>query len=173
MELDEFRDLFEEEHHWVEKHIRDLLTGLDEFKLDRVHEAIDRLNIILGPHFRYEEEALYPALKEVHGRIYVKRLYDSHEGTIHTIRKFNNQLENNELGRGSVPEARDLVNGWLLPHVSDCEGLSIVFEDLSKEQINNVCRIRNEALNDGINLLEWADSHRERPEFGTLSILDS
>jgi hypothetical protein len=169
---DEFKDMFEEEHQWAETHMRTLLDSLDQFEPERAEQAIEQLNNILGPHFRYEEEALYPALRDIHGRIYVKRLYDSHEGTIHAIRKLKRWLNNNEFTRGNVSEAVELINGWMLPHVSDCQGLSIVFEDLSEETLKDVAEVRQEALDEEVPLLEWADTIRTGPEFGTLRIFD-
>jgi len=55
-----------------------------------------------------------------------------------------------------------LIRG-LLPHVSDCEGLSIMVERLPEEKVDTVLEARDRARQEDLNLLEWADSVRERP----------
>ncbi|MFB6357298.1 MAG: hemerythrin domain-containing protein [bacterium] len=169
IELEEFGELFEEEHRSILDQTKSLIERLRETQTPDISNEVDKLNELLGPHFRYEEEALYPSLKEEYGRVYVKRLYDSHEGTIHTVRKLKGMTEDNEV---KTREALELIYGWLLPHVSDCEGLSIMVDQIPSDTLDNIVESRQRAHDEGLDLLTWADRRREKPDFGTLTIYE-
>jgi len=42
----------------------DLIQAFQDRNLSRARELLGRVAALTGPHFRYEEEALYPALTE-------------------------------------------------------------------------------------------------------------
>lgn len=169
MDRETFEELFKEEHRTILETIEQLTEKLRNSQNPNVESNIRKLNELLGPHFRYEEETLYPSLQDRYGRIYVKRLYDSHEGTIHTVRKLMDMVENTSM---KTNEGLDLVYGWLLPHVSDCEGLSIMVDQIPEDAIDEIAEAREKAREEGLDLLTWADRKRERPEFGTLTIFN-
>ena len=50
----------------------------------------------------------------------------------------------------------------ILPHVSDCDGLSIMVERLPAETITDVFAVRERARETGLDLLTWAGTVRER-----------
>lgn len=167
MNRSEFEETFKKEHRTILDNIKQLTDDVKERNTVEVAESIDELNTLLGPHFRYEEETLYPSLKDQYGRIYVKRLYDSHEGTIHTIRKLKDMVENTHFDKN---KALDLIYGWLLPHVSDCEGLSIMVDQIPDDAMDEIAKARRKAKEENLDLLTWADQVRRNPGFGTLSI---
>lgn len=169
MDRTEFEDLFKKEHQSILEDTERLIERIRNGTNPDVEDEVNRLNDHLGPHFRYEEEALYPSLKDQYGRIYVKRLYDSHEGTIHTLRKINDMIQNNSLNQS---KALELIYGWLLPHVSDCEGLSIMVDQIPPVAIEKIIQARERAKSENLDLLTWADQEREEPDFGTLTIYD-
>jgi len=172
MDLEEFQSAFEEEHRTVRDTAESLLEYLRTLEREKVQNNVNKLNKILGPHFRYESEALYPALRDYYGKIYMKRLYDSHEGTVHAVRKMKNKFLSGRYNNGFTSEAIDLVRGWIQPHVSDCEGLSIMLENVPENAINDIVEAREAAFEDDVNLIDWADDLRKRPDFATLSIYD-
>jgi hypothetical protein len=49
----------------------------------------------------------------------------------------------------------------VLPHVSDCDGLSIMVERLPEQEVQGVFCARAREVN--LNLLEWVDQVRGRP----------
>lgn len=51
----------------------------------------------------------------------------------------------------------------ILPHVSDCEGLSIMVERLGDEKVRSVLNARRRARDANPNPLEWAEKTRGRP----------
>lgn len=169
MNRKEFEEQFQDEHRTILEETEQLIEKLREGMNPDISKEVNQLNELLGPHFRYEEEALYPSLHDEYGRIYVKRLYDSHEGTIHTLRK----LKKGEDGSLNNSEALDAVYGWLLPHVSDCEGLSIMVGQIPEEDLDEIAEARERAHEVGLDLLTWADEVRENSGFGTLTIYNS
>lgn len=170
MNKEKFSQAFEDEHRRIMDTVETLTARLRDGNYSDIAEEVEELNELLGPHFRYEEEALYPSLKDQYGRVYVKRLYDSHEGTIHTIRKLMRMVDNSNINR---TQALELVHGWVMPHVSDCEGLSIMVGQIPEEDLDRITEVRDEAWDEGLDLLTWADKHRSDPDFGTLSIYNS
>ncbi|MFB6346883.1 MAG: hemerythrin domain-containing protein [bacterium] len=169
MDQTEFEELFKEEHQSILQDTERLIRRIENSTSPDIEDEIDTLNDHLGPHFRYEEEALYPSLEDQYGRIYVKRLYDSHEGTIYTLRKLREMVVNNSLNQS---KALELIYGWLLPHVSDCEGLSIMVDQIPSVAIDEITRARERANSENLDLLTWADRERGEPDFGTLTIYD-
>ena len=59
-------------------------------------------------------------------------------------------------------QAVHLVRG-ILPHVSDCEGLSIMVEVLPESISENILKTRERAHKDNFDLITWAIEVRKRP----------
>jgi len=66
------------------------------------------------------------------------------------------------LSDAEVAEALRHVRG-MLPHVSDCEGLSIMVERFPDDQVEFVLDARQRSLREGRDLITWARDIRERP----------
>jgi len=67
-----------------------------------------------------------------------------------------------ELNEADVRHATGLVRE-ILPHVSDCEGLSIMAETLPARQLQEILDRRDACNRDGLDLLQWATRLRKRP----------
>lgn len=52
----------------------------------------------------------------------------------------------------------------LLPHVSDCEGFSILVERLPERDVSRILAARHRAWSERLDLLRWADEVRTRPD---------
>ena len=50
----------------------------------------------------------------------------------------------------------------ILPHVSDCEGLSIMVERLDDEIVNTICDSMENARKENPPLIEWSETTRNR-----------
>jgi hypothetical protein len=115
-----------------------------------------------GPHFRYEEEALYPALVGIFGQEYVGKLLADHDRVIGAAERLVVLSGQDRLSDAEVAEALGHVRG-MLPHVSDCEGLSIMVERFPDDQVECVLDARPRSLSEGRDLITWARDIRERP----------
>ncbi len=160
--LDVFTE-FKEDH----RKIRDMLFGLKD-KLEKkdpqgAREILGKLNTFVGPHFRYEEEGLYPALRPIL-EDYVDSLIEDHDGAIATARKLAEIVQKDTLTDADAQEGRQGVLS-ILPHVSDCDGLSVFMESIQKvhpEEIEQIAHKIEECREAGLPLLEWADTVRLR-----------
>jgi hypothetical protein len=156
-----FSALFREEHRAV----RDLLLALvDAFEARDTLAAralLAELAAAAGPHFRYEEESLYPALVPIFGAEYVDKLLGDHDLAIVSARRLVELASGDALNEEESREAVRLVRG-ILPHVSDCEGLTIMVELLPDATVETLLETREAALADGLDLLAWAAGPRGR-----------
>ncbi len=149
---------FREEH----RHVRDLLIDLRQAfqaqDVSRSRAIMGELNTVCGPHFRYEEETLYPALRPILGE-YVDKLIESHDGIIETARAAAALTQQPSL---SPQDAQAGVAGALsiIPHVSDCDGLIIMLEKLDEAEMARISRNILDCRQEGLTLLDWADTVR-------------
>lgn len=157
-----FTTMFRQEH----REVRDLLFELiDAFQARDIAQAqalLGRVAALTGPHFRYEEECLYPNLVDLFGSDYVDKLYGDHDGAVRTARRLVELAGLGELTDAQVAEAVAGVRS-ILPHVSDCDGLSIMVERFTDERIDDIFQTRRAALDADVDLLTWAATIRSRP----------
>jgi hypothetical protein len=156
-----FTDVFRQEH----RQVRDLLFDLiDAFRARDSAEAralTVRIAALTGPHFRYEEESLYPSLVDVFGADYVEKLLGDHDGAVRTARRLVELAAVDDLTDAQVEEAVAAARS-ILPHVSDCDGLSIMVERFPTDRIESIFETRQRALDDDVDLLTWAADIRSR-----------
>jgi hypothetical protein len=159
---DDFTAMFRAEH----RQVRDVLLGLIEAfgarDRSRVSTLLAETARLTGPHFRYEEEALYPVLSRIFGSPYIEHLFEEHDGAIGRARALVALAESDQLTDEDAARAVRLVRE-ILPHVSDCDGLSVMVEVLPAEPVRSVFAARDRAFEAGLGLLEWADTIRGRP----------
>ncbi|MBI4446134.1 MAG: hemerythrin domain-containing protein [Acidobacteria bacterium] len=115
-----------------------------------------------GPHFRYEEEVMYPALVEIFGQKYVDKLYADHNRVIGSAERLVQLIGKDTWSGEAVEEGLELVRG-MLPHVSDCDGLSIMVERLPEATVQSILDARERCNTAGLDLLRWAKELRKRP----------
>ena len=153
----EFRD----DHRQVRDGLLDIMDALKSKDVIKAREILGNLNIAIGPHFRYEEETLYPTLKVFLGE-YVDQLLSEHDGVITTARTCAELLANETLTDDEAESASSAARELLI-HVSNCDGLAILSERLSSEELDNMGDKLSAAREAGIPPLEWAETLRARP----------
>lgn len=162
MLADQFTEIFREEH----RQVRDVLLDLIEAFKRRDREAIGRLlqrtAKLTGPHFRYEEESLYPALVQIFGEKYVDYLFSEHDRAIGRAGKLVELASKSALSDADVKQAEELIRA-ILPHVSDCDGLSIMVERLPEQTVQGVLDARERSNHAGLDLMQWTKQVRKRP----------
>jgi hemerythrin len=162
MLADDFTQIFRAEHRQVRDALIDLIDAFQRRERQRISELLDRIATLTGPHFRYEEEALYPSLTEIFGEEYIEKLLSDHDRAIATARGLVALAAKDELTDADITDAAKMVRS-ILPHVSDCDGLSIMVERLAEAKVRGIFDARERSLNAGLNLLQWADAVRGRP----------
>lgn len=162
MLADEFTHIFRAEHRVVRDTLLELIQAYQRREHARITALLTEAAAFVGPHFRYEEEALYPALIDIFGEEYVEKLLSDHDQAIGTARHLVELSGQEALSDEEVARATRLVRS-ILPHVSDCDGLSIMVERLPEETVAAILAARERARQAGLDLLQWAGQVRTRP----------
>jgi len=153
-----FAEVFKDEHRTIRDLLFDLVQAFHSRDLPGVHFFVSNLVDLGGPHFRYEEETLYPALLEVLSREQALSLLNDHDYAIAAIRSLA------QLGSQSELTALDARTGancaqTLITKVFGCDGLSIVIERLPDQSIGETLNAWRHARV-AARVLQWADTVR-------------
>lgn len=159
--VEDFTDVFRAEHRQVRDLLLELVAAFDERDAARVRVLVGAVAQATGPHFRYEEEAMYPRLTAIFGDAYVAKLLADHDGAIRNACELQALAGHDGLTAQQAARGIELTR-QILPHVSDCDGLSIMVETLPDEVSGAILLARNAALDAGLDLLTWAGTTRER-----------
>ena len=158
---DEFAALFRSEHRKVRDLLLTLVEAFQRRDVAEVSSLLDELTFYTGPHFRYEEEELYPRLVPFYGDDHVDQLYDDHDRAIARVARLFDLAQRPDLSDENVAEAVKHTRS-ILTHVSDSDGLSIMIELMSDASIEAIMEARSSSIADSMTLLEWADTLRRR-----------
>ncbi|MEE9165653.1 MAG: hemerythrin domain-containing protein [Nitrospinota bacterium] len=158
-ELDPIAE-FREDHRMVRDSILSISDALDEKDVAKAREILGNLDAKVGPHFRYEEEHLYPALRVFLGE-YVDQLLKEHDNAINTAKACAELLSKDTL---EVQEAEDAKKAAMviLVHVCNCDGLAILSERFSADELNDLGDKLAASRKAGVPLLKWADTIRKK-----------
>lgn len=151
---------FREDHRKVRDGLLDLIDALQSKDAVKARKILGNINVIVGPHFRYEEETLYPALRVLLGE-YVDQLLKEHDGVIATARSCADLLKKDSLTDQESKQAASAARALLI-HVSNCDGLSILSERLSKKELDHLGDKLATARKAGVSLLDWAATIRNK-----------
>lgn len=162
MLADQFTQVFRHEHRQVRDALLDLIQAFQTRDKQRVSSLLGHIAALTGPHFRYEEEALYPGLVDIFGQEYVQKLLGDHDFAIGAAKKLVEIAGKGSLAEADATKAMALVRR-ILPHVSDCDGLSIMVERLAEDKVQTILAARDKALAADLDLLQWSSRVRGRP----------
>ena len=145
---------------------RDVLMGMSEAfqqrDTARIGQLFSQFDTGIGPHMRYEEETMYPALVETFGPEYIEKMLQDHDRALGTAGRLMELASHDPITEGDVREAQRLLRG-LLPHVSDCDGLAIILERLPAEKQQAIAESRDRAVRDGTTVMQWAERRGRTP----------
>lgn len=159
IELDPLAE-FREDHRKVRDWLLELANSLEAKNIQKAGEILGELDGLLGPHFRFEEESLYPALKRFLDE-YVDDLLKEHDKAIEAARELARLIGKGEISDDEAREAAQKTRS-LLVHVSNCDGLAILAERLDAAEIQDLGRKLAEVRDEGVSLLDWAEKIRKK-----------
>lgn len=152
-------------HFWHGyRKVRDALSELREAihagEEERAQSALRQVRGFLGPHFRYEEVAIFPVLRDRLGNARVRRLQKRHEEAVDSVRSLSDLLDAglDDAIRADRAEAHAQE---LLLLVTATAGQTLLIEAFPLGALKTILDEREQALVDGMDLLEWADTDRE------------
>lgn len=160
---DEVVSQFQAEHREVRDTLLALSDAIEDDDLERARELATEANEHAGPHFQYEEDALYPALVEFFGEEKVKELIEEHDEAIESTRRLAELTDKDSLSEGEKEEALQQLPP-LLVHVSDCDGLTVYLERMDDEVFEDIKASMETAHEEGHTLLEYAEDVRPSPD---------
>lgn len=156
-------ETFQQEHREVRDTLLELSDAIEADDLDRAHELVQQANVQTGPHFQYEEDALYPALIPFFGEEMVKELVTEHDEAIEAARTLAEFSQRDSLSAEEKQEAlRQLPT--MLVHVSDCDGLVVYLEKADEETFEAIEASMEVANAQGLTLTEYDDTVRPSPD---------
>lgn len=151
---------FREDHRKVRDGILEIIKLLEKKDVTGARKILGNINVLVGPHFRYEEEALYPTLRVFLGE-YVDQLISEHDGVIATAQACAELLQKEALSDEEAKKAANAARA-LLVHVSNCDGLAILSERLSPDELKGLGGKFAAARKEGVSLLDWATKIRKK-----------
>lgn len=152
---------FREDHRKVRDGLLDIIEALRAKDVTEARRILGEINTLVGPHFRYEEETLYPTLRIFLGE-YVDELLSEHDGVIDTAKKCAELLAKDSLTDEEAEQAAHAARA-LLVHVSNCDGLAILSERLDPAELDELGEKFAAARKANVPLLEWAGKIRQSP----------
>ncbi len=150
---------FREDHRKVRDNLLDLASAAEAKDLTKARDALGQIDVLAGPHFRYEEETLYPAMKEFLGD-YVDSRIGEHDGAIDTAKTAAKLLSQSSLSKEDGQVVAKAARA-LLVHVSNCDGLNILAERFSQEKLDELGKHFAQSRAEGVPLLRWSDTIRK------------
>lgn len=151
---------FREDHRKVRDGILDIFDALKAKNVAKARKILGDINTLVGPHFRYEEEHLYPKLKFFLGE-YVDQLLKEHDSAIETARTCARLLQKDKLTDKEAEQAANAARAILI-HVSNCDGLAILSERLEPQELKELGERLAEARKEKVSLLDWAEKIRKK-----------
>ncbi|MDP2719659.1 MAG: hemerythrin domain-containing protein [Dehalococcoidia bacterium] len=150
---------FRQDHRQVRDSLLEIAGYLESADIDKARGVLDRINKMVGPHFRFEEEDLYPALRIFLGE-YVDQLLGEHDGAIGAAKVLVTLLGKDTITPEEGKEAAKAARA-LLVHVSNCDGLAILGERLPAQELTRLGAALATSREAGVTLLDWAETIRK------------
>lgn len=147
---------FHTDHAKVVQALLDLRHAIQAHEPARVRTTLGQANQLVGPHFKFEEQNLYPSLTEFLGEAGVQRLLTEHDGVFRGVAALVELA-----GKDAWTEAEARSAGANLEliweHPVTCDGLSLYIERLPAETQASLLEKMEEMRREGTTLLEYRD----------------
>jgi uncharacterized protein Yka (UPF0111/DUF47 family) len=150
------------DHKMVRDNLLSMIDAIRRNDSTKAFELLINLDKLGGPHFRAEEETMYPAMKRFYGEDYYERLLQEHDSVINAAKKIAETLGKGKLSPEDIKNLVTILQNEIMPHPITCSGLEILMERLNQEDLDKIAKNLLTARKEDIPLLEWADNMRER-----------
>jgi hemerythrin len=161
MEKEEFLAQLKKEHDSILDILLKMSRSLMLEEVNHFRELLKKFNEEAGPHFRFDEEAVYPSLVDAYYPGYLAKLYTDHDLTIARYNELKKISSKPELNQEDFYNAMRHVR-MMSQYISNCEILPISCIPLSEQQIKRIKAIYKKSRLESVNLNSWAISERNR-----------
>jgi hypothetical protein len=162
-----FTRVFKQEHREIRDAVLNLIQALRNHDQPKVRSFLTQVAQLTGPHFRYEEEAIFPDLSDLLDEKYVETLFINHDLAIGAVERLTELAIRNRISEQENREATTLCRSLI--NVLECDELSIMMELLPEEKILAVLAARERCRDDDLDLITWAEDVRRRKHSGRLA----
>jgi len=150
----------QDDHRSARDGMFELLQALEEGDLGKAREIMTFVNLVAGPHWRWEEETLYPLLERFSEEL-VHNLLIEHDKVIEAVEGLAEIVGKRTLAAEDLERARKLTLP-ILYHVATCDGLILWMEMMDEQETQGLRQAIFVARREGVPLLEWAQTVRTR-----------
>lgn len=151
---------FREDHRKVRDSLIEIGNALEKPDVAKARQILGKLDTLVGPHFRFEEEDLYPTLRQFLGE-YVDQLLIEHDDVIKKAKTLADLLSRDRISKKEGLETKKAARS-LLVHVSNCDGLALLSERLSDEELGKLSQKFLATREARVPLLKWAEKIRKK-----------
>jgi hypothetical protein len=145
---------FHTDHSRVVQALMELRAGIQDRDPARVRATLNQANQLVGPHFKFEEQNLYPTLTEFLGEAGVQRLLTEHDGVFRGVTALVELAGKDAWTEAEARSARaNLELIW--EHPITCDGLSLYIERLPAEVRASLLAQMEEKRRQGTTLLAY------------------
>lgn len=151
-------------HFWHGyRKMRDSLMELEDAMLkgnrEQARSLLQQIKKFCGSSFRYEEEAVLPALRHRIGIEQLRELKAAHDQVIRNVRRLEELISKYPDGEERIEQDRPLIQA-LLVRFACTAGLTLLIETLPREELIRILQVRERALVEGKDLYEWDEDIR-------------
>ncbi len=150
----------QDDHRSARDGMFDLLRALEAGNLDEAREIMNFVNLVAGPHWRWEEETLYPQLQRFSEEL-VQNLMVEHDKVIDAVEGLVDIVNQKSVSPEDLERARTLTFP-ILYHVATCDGLILWMEMMDEQETQELRQAIFVTRREGIPLLEWSQTLRTR-----------
>lgn len=145
---------FHSDHQKVVSALFELRQAIVAQDIPRVRAILGAAEGLVGPHFKFEELYLYPALERFLGETHVKKLFNEHDGVFRSVRRIA-QLAQEDTWSESERESARANLEMIYEHPISCDGLSLWMERLSPTEQQDLLVKMQQVRRQGTKLSEY------------------
>jgi iron-sulfur cluster repair protein YtfE (RIC family) len=149
---------FHADHQKVVSTLTNLRDAISKRDIAAVRALLEATDKHVGPHFKFEELYLYPALRRFVGEAYVQRLVNEHDGIFRSVRRLRQLAGETSWSEADYESAMTNLD-LIYEHPIGCDGLSLWIERMSGQEQSELLGEMLEVRHLGTTLSEY---ERER-----------
>lgn len=149
---------FHSDHQKVVGALFELRQAIAARSIPRIREILEAAEGLVGPHFKFEELYLYPALQRFLGEASVKRLLVEHDGIFRSVGRIAQLAQKDSWSDADADSAASNLD-LIYEHPISCDGLSLWMERMPTQEQNDLFDKMQEVRRQGTRLSEY---RRER-----------
>ncbi|HZP01161.1 MAG TPA: hemerythrin domain-containing protein [Terriglobia bacterium] len=149
---------FHSDHQKVVGALFELRQAITQRDIPKVRTILASAEKLVGPHFKFEELYLYPALERFLGESYTKKLYNEHDGVFRSVRRIAHLAQSDSWSDSDHESAKTNLE-LIYEHPVACDGLTLWIEKLTAEERERLSERMSEVRKQATSLSEY---YRER-----------